>query len=185
MIIYDNLDQSALASVPCVLTIGNFDGVHLGHQRILKEMRAIAGPKGTVCVITFSNHPSSVLPGKTPVKLIQSNSLKLSYLEKYGADVVYNLEFTPELSHLRYDVFLGRIKGSCPFNYLILGEGDAFGYKREGTPEKVTLLGTDLHFEVLYLPKMKWKNEPISSRRIRKCIEQGHLSDATELLGHP
>ncbi len=185
MIVYENLDQSSLPSKPCVLTIGNFDGVHLGHQRILNRMRTLAGPKGTVCVLTFSNHPSSVLPGKTPVPLIQSNSLKLQYLEKFGADVVYSLEFTSQLSHLHYDTFLSKIKKSCPFDYLILGEGDAFGYKREGTPEKVALLGKQLHFEVEYLPKVKSEDETISSGRIRTCIQQGHLSEAIEFLGHP
>lgn len=185
MIILDTIDLSHFSSKPCVLTIGNFDGVHLGHRRILDRMQALAGPKGTLCVVTFSNHPSSVLPGKSPTSLIQSNTLKLSYLEKYGVDVVYNLKFTPELSHIPYDAFLRSIKTQCPFDFLVLGAGDAFGYKREGTPDKVAALGNDMHFQVEYLPKLQNQSETVSSGRIRNCIQQGHLSKAVELLGHP
>ncbi|MBS0628894.1 MAG: FAD synthetase family protein [Verrucomicrobia bacterium] len=171
--------------MPCILTIGNFDGVHRGHQRILHHMKTLAGLSGAVCVVTFSNHPSFVLPGKRPVQLIQSNSLKLSYLEKLGADVVYNLPFTAELSQIRYDAFLAMIKECIPFDYLVLGEGDAFGYKREGTAEKIAELGKQLSFQADYLPKLKSQHETISSGKIRSCIEQGHIEEAVRLLGHP
>jgi len=133
----------------------------------------------------ISNHPSSVLPGKSPVPLIQSNKLKLSYLKKYGADVTYNLEFTPDLSQLPYDRFLRQINERCPFQTLVLGEGDAFGYKREGTPENVTALSKQMQFEVDYLPKLRNEDEIVSSGKIRTCIQQGYLTKAIELLGHP
>lgn len=185
MIILEDLNIITSPSKPCVLAIGNFDGVHLGHQQILKRMRAIAGSKGTVAVLTFSNHPSFILPGKIPVALILSKPLKLKYLKQFGADVIYCLEFTPELAQMRYDAFIKAIRKSCPFDHLIFGEGDAFGHKREGTAEKMRPLSEELGFQVEYLPKVFSSGETISSARIRTCIQQGELAKAKTLLGHP
>lgn len=185
MFTFEDLNTITSPSKPCALTIGNFDGVHLGHQQILKRMRAIVGRAGTVAVLTFSNHPSFILPGKTPIRLIFSKSLKLKYLEKFGVDIIYCLEFTPELSQMRYNAFIEAIRKSCPFDHLIFGEGDAFGYKREGTEEKMKPLSKELGFQLEYLPKLMSSGETISSARIRTCIQQGELAKATTLLGHP
>lgn len=185
MIILDNLNAIPSISRPCVFAIGNFDGVHLGHQRLLSRMRAIAGPEGSVCILTFSNHPTFILPGKTPVKLITSKSLKLKYLSEFRADVVYCLEFTSEIAHVRYDAFIHLIRKSCPFDTLLFGEGDAFGYKREGTEEKMRPLADQWGFEVEYLPKVKSEEETISSKRIRNLIQSKELEHAANLLGHP
>lgn len=148
-------------------------------------MRGLVGPAGTVVILTFSNHPTAILPGKIPVKLITPKPLKLKYLGKFGVDVVYCLEFTSELAQIRYDAFIHLIRKSCPFEYLIFGEGDAFGYKREGTEEKMKPLAEQLGFEVEYLPKVKINGEAISSGRIRSLIQGGDLKTAIKLLGHP
>lgn len=185
MIILDSLSASASPSKPCVLTIGNFDGVHLGHQRILGHMRALAGPKGTICVLTFSNHPSFVLPGKTPAPMILSKSLKLKYLEESGVDVVYCLDFTSEFAAMTYDFFLREVRKGCPFDYLVLGEGEGFGKKREGTRDKIEPLSREMGFKVVYLPKMSENGDPISSGIIRTSIQNGDLIKAASLLGRP
>ena len=185
MIILEGLKTTHCISKPCALTIGNFDGVHLGHQALIKRIREITGPDGTVCVLTFSNHPSYTLPGSTPVPLISSKSLKLKYLEENGVDIVYCLEFTRELAQKEYDLFLNEVKAVCPFEVLVLGEGATLGRKKGGTPEKIKELGEKLGFSVEYLPKMKFGAKIISSGVIRKCILTGHLKKAAELLGHP
>lgn len=185
MMFLEDLNTIPSFSKPCAFAIGNFDGVHLGHQRILHHMRGLVGPAGTVAILTFSNHPTDILPGKTPVKLITSKSLKLKYLSKFWVDVIYCLEFTSEIAQIRYDAFIHLIRKSCPFDYLIFGEGDAFGYKREGTEEKMKPLAKQLGFEVEYLPKVKITGEAISSGRIRSLIQSGELKTVTKLLGHP
>lgn len=185
MVILEDLNTSTYFSKPCALAIGNFDGVHLGHRRILDQMRGLVGPAGTVAILTFSNHPTEILPGKTPVKLISTKSLKLKYLSEFGVDVVYCLQFTTQIAQMKYDAFIQLIRKSCPFDYLIFGKGDAFGYKREGTEEKMRPLAAQLGFKVEYLPKVKTTDEPISSGRIRSLIQSGDLKTVTILLGHP
>lgn len=163
---------------PVSLTIGSFDGVHLGHQAILKELQS----ESPVCVVTFSNHPSHVLPGKEETKLILSPNLKLEWLEHFGVDFVYLLEFTKEIAAMSYVEFLEAL---LPFERLVLGKGATLGRKREGTEERVTALGLEKGFSTHYLDKLENGLGPISSGRIRKEILQGHISCASELLGHP
>lgn len=185
MILFENLELSCSFSSPCALTIGSFDGVHLGHQKILREMRKRVGNQGSVAVLTFSNHPSHVLPGRDPVPLIFSKELKIKALEEQGVDICYCIPFTENLSQQPYDVFLQEVRNNCPFDFLILGEGACLGYKRGGTPEKVALLGEKLGFSCIYIPKREVDEQAISSRAVRECILKGDLQKAHELLGRP
>jgi len=167
------------------MTIGNFDGVHLGHQKILHRLRDKVGQDGSVCVFTFSNHPSHVLPGRDPAPLISSKELKLEMLEKSGVDIVYCIPFSLELAGMSYAEFLQTLKKNCPFDFLVLGEGACLGKKREGTPERVTELGKRLDFQAEYLTKMQDEGNAISSRKIRELILKGNLKEASLLLGRP
>lgn len=170
---------------PCGLTIGSFDGVHLGHQQLLRHLRQAVGQKGSICVITFSNHPSHILPHREPTPLIYSSERKLHYLQKYGVDIVYLLPFTLELAQLSYDQFLHLVHQCYPFELLVLGEGATVGKKREGTPENITALGKKLPFTVEYLPKYRIEGEIVSSGKIREYLQKGDLKKAETLLGHP
>ena len=182
------------------LTIGNFDGMHLGHQKIIKRVRELVGPTGIVGVLTFSNHTSTVLSGtvlsnaalsstisseKKPAKKILSDALKLHHLKTLGVDVVYFLEFTSEFAALSYDVFIRKVQISFPFSFLVLGDGATFGKGKEGTPQKTERLGQELDFSMEYLSKVRIKEEEISSEKIRKAILEGDLKKVTKLLGHP
>lgn len=185
MIIHKTLEPHLDCSHPAVLSIGSFDGVHLGHQSLLKHLRENAGPNGTVAVLTFSNHPSHILPNRNPVPQICSPSLKLDYLKKAGVNITYLLEFTKELADMRYDAFLQNLKAAFPFDLLILGEGATLGKKREGTPEKIRQLEAPLSFSTLYIPKQTYEERNISSGTIRTCIQTGNLKKASALLGRP
>lgn len=170
---------------PCGLTIGSFDGVHLGHQQLLRYVRKKVGPQGSLCVLTFSNHPSHILPNREPLSLISSPEDKLHYLQSYGVDIVYLLPFTLELAQLSYEQFLHLVKDSYPFELLVLGEGATLGKKREGTSETIAALGKKLQFSVEYLPKYTVDGEIVSSGKIRECLQKGDLAKAKRLLGHP
>lgn len=184
MKVFDTLNTTYSPSGTCAITIGSFDGVHLGHQALLSSMREKIGPGGTLCVLTFSNHPSQVLPNRQPVPLILSKNLKLRYLKKYGVDVVFCLDFTLELAAKSYDIFLRELHEACPFSLLVLGEGATLGKKREGTPEKVAKLGDQLGFQAEYIQKKESGECPISSNRIREYIQNGKVKKAESLLGH-
>lgn len=180
-------DFSSPIREPCLLTMGNFDGVHLGHQSLLRYMQSLQKVKKDhlIVVVTFINHPLEILrPGTGPC-MISCLEQKLILLEQQGVDVVCLLEFTKELSELPYDTFLQEVKRFCNFSDLILGEGSSFGKDRQGTKEAVKALSQELGFTCHYLPKYSQGSEVISSGNIRKLIQKGALKEAAQLLGRP
>lgn len=185
MQVLDDLSQPTNPQRPSALTIGSFDGVHLGHQHLLATMRSLVGEKGSLCVITFSNHPSHVLPNQQPVEPILDNSMKLKWLEHFRVDIVYCIPFTTELAAMDYSAFLQAVMHACPFDHLVLGEGARLGADRGGSPEKVTLLCKEMGATAHYLEKRRIDGNIISSRSIRKLLSEGQVEEATALLGHP
>lgn len=157
------------------LTIGFFDGVHLGHQMLLNKLRS--HPHTTI--LTFDNHPFSLICPPAP-PLLLSYEQRIELLREY-ADVLVVLPFTEEFASTRYDALLNRFD----ISHLILGEGSVFGKNREGTEENVRLYCAKKGIEVEYLPKLLFEKEPISSSRIRKAIASQQTALAEQLLGRP
>lgn len=186
MITLKTLSQLSHPKRPSAITIGSMDGVHLGHQHLLKKMRQLVGPEGSVCVVTFSNHPSHVLPHAEPVELIGTIESKLKWLEQFGADIVYCFPFSPEIADIDYESFLRNLMRICPFDHLVQGEEDAhLGKNREGTPEKIRELCKLLNAKTHFLPKLTLHSEVVSSRKIRRLLKEGKREEAIALLGHP
>jgi riboflavin kinase/FMN adenylyltransferase len=180
-----NLDTIPSLPLPCGLTIGSFDGMHLGHQFLLSTLRAHIGPKGTLALLTFSNHPADVIPGRKKTPLLCSQEYKLQLLERAGVDLAIILEFTHSFAEKSYDTFLKEIFTSLPFSYLVLGEGAAFGKNRQGDEQHIKNLGGKLNFNAIYLNKKKINNENCSSGLIRQYLQEGDLRHVTSLLGRP
>lgn len=170
---------------PCGLTLGNFDGVHLGHQALLQHLKAKLLPDEPLVVITFSNHPSHLFNLRSPDLLIYSPLQKVYYLSKLGVDVVFLFPFDVQFAQISYDNFLKTLKRHLPFKYFCLGSGATFGKNREGNEANVNRLAKKLHFEVDYLQKYLINGLPVSSGRIRTLITQGNLLEAQECLGRP
>ena len=167
------------------LTIGSFDGVHLGHLALFKRLREKVGEKGITAVFTFKNHPSTLLSGRPPVKLLTTPEEKLHLLKQAGIDLVILVEFTPEFMAQPFDLFLKNLKSHLPFSFLVLGEGAAFGKNKQGDKAHVSQLAKELKCEVEYLQKTTLNGQPISSGTIRKLIAEGNLALASSLLGRP
>jgi riboflavin kinase/FMN adenylyltransferase len=151
MIIVDEIAEIPKMPTPCGLTIGSFDGVHLGHQYLLKHLRSRVGPSGSIAVLTFRNHPSHVLthrPQATPLCTLEE---KIDLLEKAGVNLLILLSFTPTLAQLSYEQFLRSLHAHYPFSHLVLGKGASFGKNREGTESRITALGQSLGFQAEYL----------------------------------
>lgn len=165
------------------LTIGNFDGVHLGHQYLLQCLRQKVGPQGKMAVLTFSNHPMAVLKRDFNNVVLSSLDEKLALLERQGVDFVILLEFTHTIAQLSYDEFLIQIRTSYPFTDFVLGAGSSFGKGRAGTQEKIIQLGNQLGFTTEYLEKMTINDMPVSSGRIRTLLQAGSHEQASKLLG--
>jgi riboflavin kinase / FMN adenylyltransferase len=168
MLLITDLNDIPTLKEPCGLTIGTFDGVHLGHQTLLKHLRS------KKAIFTFSNSPSNAL-------LIYPPLQKVKYLFDCGADLVIMIPFSHASASIPYDQFLQQMKERLGFSHLVLGAGATFGSKRQGNEENVKKLSKKLHFEVEYLAKYK----SISSGYIRNLITHGAFEEASACLGRP
>ncbi len=155
------------------LTIGFFDGVHLGHRALLKKLRA--HPHTTI--LTFSNHPQSLFKPPAPPLLIPLEE-KLTLLKPF-ADELIVLPFTLEFAATPFDQLLD----SFDLSHIVLGAGSVFGKNREGNEEAVRKYAEKKKIHVEYLPKFQWMNEPVSSSRIRRALAAGDQQLAQQLLG--
>lgn len=179
MIIVHKIEDIPPLSSPIALTIGMFDGVHLGHQSILQELKKY----GTAVVFTFSNHPSEILRNHQP-HLLCSPEKKVKLLKQNGIDCTIILPFTQEFANQPYDLFLKNLKKHLPFKFLILGKGAAFGHKNKGDEAHVKALESQLDFTAIYLEKQSCNGQPISSKKIRELILSEQYEQAAALLGY-
>ena len=160
------------------ITIGTFDGVHLGHQKIFQVLSDFGCPTQA---ITFANHPLDILhPANAPLPLTPP-FLKQALFSAYGIEETTILPFTRELASLSYKDFL------APYEiaHLVVGEDAAIGQGRLGTPDALRFLGLQRGFQVHVVPKLQCNGEAISSTKIRQAVSEGNLSYAEKLLGRP
>lgn len=171
-----------------VLTIGTFDGVHLGHQKILKRLKAEAEKIGGESVLfTFFPHPRTVLfPENHGLKLIQTHEEKIEKLERFGLDNSIVYPFTTDFSNLTATEFVRDfLVGLLHVKKLVIGYDHQFGKNREGTIEFLKKISKEYNFEVIEIPAQEIDEVNISSTRIRKAIEAGQIEIANSYLGEP
>ena len=169
-----------------ILTIGVFDGVHRGHQHLLKRVVEEASSKGMLSgVLTFVNHPRSVLVPDTCISYITSVEDRLTLLKEAGIDMVIPLHFDMELSRLRAHEFTGLLQERLRMAGLVMGYNFAMGYKREGTPETLATIGNEHGFFVNVVDAVSVEGGRVSSTVIRDSVTAGDVAGASELLGRP
>ena len=183
-------DLTTVPAIPTVATIGNFDGVHRGHQSVIAEVNARARALNVRSLaITFDPHPSRLLHPENPTPLITPTPRKLELLAETGLDATLVLPFTPALCHtsahdFARDLLHNRVRAVEVHE----GENFRFGYQAEAGIEGqngLEAMGHELGFTVrVYTPRLV-RGAPISSSRIRSLIAQGNLSLARALLGRP
>ena len=181
-------DSSVLVNTSYhVCTVGYFDGVHLGHQKIIEKLVTDASTnKGKSILVSFWPHPRKVLYPNDHFDYIQSNEDKFKAIEKLGVDVVYLIEFTKEFSKVTAEKFVNDILvNKLQINKLIIGYNHHFGYKREGNFNYLYNLRKNLAFDIEEVKKREIsKNFKISSSEIRDEILKGNLSKANMMLGY-
>lgn len=171
---------------PVVLTIGNFDGVHLGHLAVLKRVREVAQHAHCPCVaFTFENHPSTVLRPNQPVSLLCTPAHKLRLLEQAQVDRVISAKFTTEFAQHTAQEFLTQMQVDVPFSHLILGHDALLGKDRKGNRQQVEAITKALHVSVEYLDPFQIEGITVSSSYIRTLIQQGNFTRAAQFLGRP
>lgn len=168
-----------------VVTSGTFDGVHLGHQKILNTV--IEGAKssdGESVVITFWPHPRKVLFPDQPVFLLTSLNEKIKQLEALGIDNLLVIPFTREFSELSSAQFIRQVLvETIKTSRLVIGYDHKFGKNREGSFDYLRQNSAQYGFQVEEIPREDIDNIAISSTRIRKAVSDGNLKTAFELLG--
>lgn len=164
-----------------------FDGVHLGHQRVLGVAAAAAADCGGLCVaITFDRHPRAVLTPAEAPPLIQSPRDKQAALRLAGADACLVIAFDEAFSRLSAPDFVGYLAtGLRPLHSVCVGTEFVFGHRRSGNVEVLREQGSRLGFETRAVPPVVYEGEPISSTRIRQAVQEGNLAAAAAMLGRP
>jgi len=170
----------------CV-AIGVFDGVHLGHQQIIRQTVSDArGHDAVALVVTFDKHPNVIVaPARVPPQIF-SRSQKLRAIESLGADALLEIPFDKAFSEKSGEVFihelardLGKIHSVC------VGADFVFGHKRSGNVALLKKLGAELNFQVHGLAAVSLDGQVVSSTRIREMIRAGNFDAASQMLGRP
>lgn len=163
------------------LTIGMFDGFHLGHQKIFEIIKEKNKP---ILAITFTNHPTQIIQ-KKPVPQITTLSHKLHLLKSHGVDYVLLIQFNKIFAEKSYDEFLLEMHKIFPFSDLVLGKGSKFGKNQKGDENAVRDFEKKLEFSATYVSILKKENKELSSTRIREKIKSNQLLEVERLLGRP
>ena len=166
-----------------VLTVGVFDGVHLGHRHLLDHLIDWAGSGCAPAVITFSNRPVTVFrPGTFPSYLTTPEH-KIDLLRESGIELVVPMEFTEELSQVPARRFAEILCGSMRMRGLVLGPDSALGKGREGDLAYMQAEGERLGFWVRSVPPLELNGQPVKSRVIREALVAGDVAGGSRLLG--
>lgn len=170
-----------------IATIGNYDGLHLGQRAVIERVVSRAREEGRpALLITFEPHPFAVLrPASVPARLL-TRKQREGLLEEAGVDALVELRFTPELARTPAEEFLrGFLGRGLAVSEIYVGEGFAFGHRREGDLGLLQRVGADLGFSADAVGSVSYRGERISATRIRYAISEGRLEEAADMLGRP
>lgn len=186
MTIFERIDTRIPLPAP-VLTVGTFDGVHLGHQAILKVVRHEARRRsGSAVVLTFDRHPKAVLsPGSAPLALLGPRE-KRDVLRATGIDGLIELPFTEDLAGTSPEEFVDRvIVRGVGAVVVVMGHDHRFGRGRSGDFSTVRSIGKQFGLEVIRVDPTVVDGVVVSSTRVRDLVSSGAVAEATRLLGRP
>jgi riboflavin kinase/FMN adenylyltransferase len=167
------------------MSIGVFDGLHLGHAQLLSELvRHARAWAARPAVITFDAHPDQILKGEAPPLLLDPAE-RLELLGAAGIDLVVVEHFDDRLRTTPYDVFVRDLAGRVDLAGFVMTPDAAFGFERRGTPEAVASLGNELGYRVAVVAPLLLDGRPVSSSEVRRLVARGDLAGAARLLGRP
>ncbi len=175
----------AIGDELCLL-IGNYDGVHKGHQFVIAQARKEAFEGGfKTAVLSFSPHPLRILAPQKAPKLIQNRDQKLALLEHHGVDHYIELPFDQALASTSPEAFVEQMCCAFKIRRLYVGQDFRFGNQRAGDIQMLHDLAPKYGYVCMAVPEVKDKHGTLSSSRLRHEIAQGHMSECHNLLGRP
>jgi len=180
-------DLNNFSALNPVVTIGTFDGVHLGHKKVIKRLQELAKKvNGETVIFTFYPHPRLVLnTHQDELRLINTLEEKKILLEAAGVDHMVIYSFTKEFSKLSYTDFVEKILvGQLGMKYLVVGYDHKFGHKRKGTYEDLKVYADKLNFNIEQLEVLNVDAIDISSTKIRHALAEGDIQTTNKYLGH-
>lgn len=168
-----------------VLTLGTFDGIHLGHQQIIKRvLKCSEENKLRNLIITFHPHPRKVINPEMQLKLLTTNEEQISILEKLGVQNLFIVNFTKQFSQLTPDEFIKNyLVDKIGLSRIVIGYDHHFGKGRGGDVEFLLESGKKYDFEVLQIQPFIIDSEPVSSTKIRTALEVGDINKVNKMLG--
>ncbi|MEO5675424.1 MAG: bifunctional riboflavin kinase/FAD synthetase [Chitinophagales bacterium] len=186
MLVHRNFDSLPVFQ-NAVITIGTFDGVHRGHQKLIEKTREKALQiRGENVLITFDPHPRTIVfQNEDTLRLLSTMDEKIKLLEQYGADHLVIVPFTREFSLLSAKDYVEKFLVSH-FHpaVIVIGYNHQFGHHRDGNIELLRKLSAQYHFQVEEIPKQMVDEIEVSSTRIRIALQEGDVKTTSHLLGH-
>lgn len=183
MLVINDLRQIHKLEKQCVVALGTFDGLHVGHQDVINVARRQARQRGhLLAVFTFQNHPLELIcPERVPVALLTREE-KYCLLEKLGVEVLIDLPFDKQLASLSPAEFLQKLL-LLGVSGIVVGENFTYGYKGAGNCKLLAEAAVENCFSLDVRPLVKQQGEVVSSTLIRKALLEGNVEEATRLLG--
>lgn len=177
--------ESLNLSTPSHVTIGAFDGVHRGHQHLIRSMADAAHEAGrTAVALTFSPHPGALL-GRSPVAVLTTPQERAALIADLGVDVLVILRFTPTMAGTPATRFVQLLRRHLHVVELWVGSDFALGHRREGNVPFLRQLGQQEGFVVRVVEPLQWRGSVVSSTRIRAALTAGDMEEANGCLGRP
>ena len=172
---------------PSVLTIGNFDGVHIGHLYLMGRVVELGLRHGLApTAMTFDPHPTRVVAPERAPKLLTTADQRVALMREAGIEQICVVEFTPEIARMQPEEFVARfIHAECAARLVIVGENFRFGNKQSGNTAALTALGEKYGYTTEVAPSVHYRGREASSSEVRRLIAAGNVSMAGRLLDRP
>jgi len=185
--VYRSLAETPRDFGPCAITVGNFDGVHAGHRKILRRVVALAREEGwRAAALTFDPHPTKLLAPASAPRLLTTLDERARMILEQGIDQILILPFTMEVAALTPEEFVREILvDKLGVRAVLVGANFHFGKRAAGDAASLEQLGERYNFETDILPPVVWRKRMISSSEIRRLVAAGDVSTACRMLNRP
>lgn len=169
---------------PSAVTIGNFDGTHIGHRQLLRGVAEAARERGLhATVLTFDPHPAAIVAPERPLRLLSTHAERCTLMQREGIEQVLILPFTFEVARMTPEEFVGQVLVSTLAARIVLvGENFRFGHKQAGNTRILAELGERFGFETRVMGAVKRRGRTVSSSEVRRAVESGNMALAARLL---
>lgn len=183
--VYRSLEEIGGDFGPCAITIGNFDGVHIGHREIFRRVAEVARECGwKPSAMTFDPHPATVVAPERAPQLLSTPEQRCRWMAEAGIAQVVIVPFTPEFSWMQPEEFAERVLvGRLGARAVLVGENFRFGREKGGDAARLRQLGETLGFRTEIIAGIRYRGRPVSSSEIRRLLAAGRVTLANRMLG--